>query len=138
MHTFLAVKPDGVQRDLIGEVIKRIEDKGLKIVGMKMIWLDEEKAKKHYQEHKDKEFFDELVGFITSKPIVAMAIKGEDAVSVVRDMIGSTNPKEANPGTIRGDYALDLTKNIVHAADSEETAERELELYFEEEEIYDY
>lgn len=138
MLTFLAVKPDGVKRGLVGEVIKRIEDKGLKIVGLKMIWLDKEKAKKHYHEHKQKEFFNELVDFITTKPIVAMAIEGEKAVSVVRNMIGNTDPKEAQPGTIRGDYALNLTKNIVHAADSKETAKRELDLYFDEEEIYNY
>lgn len=138
MKTFLAIKPDAVERNLIGEVIKRIEDKGLKIIGVKMIWLDQEKAEKHYQEHKDKPFFDELVDFITSKPIVAMAIEGEEAISVIRKMVGSTDPKEAEPGTIRGDFALDLTKNVVHAAASKETAERELSLYFDKEEIYEY
>ncbi len=138
MKTFLAIKPDAVEKKIIGEIIKRVEDKGLKIIGMKMIWLDEEKAKKHYEEHKDKSFFNELVDFITSKPIVAMAIEGEDAVSVIRKMIGVTDPKEANPGTIRGDYALDLTKNTVHASDSKETAEKELDLYFEEQELFNY
>lgn len=138
MKTFLGIKPDAVERNLIGEIIKRVEEKGLKIVGMKMIWLDNKKAEKHYEEHKEKEFFDELVNFITSKPIVALAIKGDEAVSVVRNMIGATDPKESQAGTIRGDFALDLTKNIVHAADSKETAERELDLYFNEEEIYDY
>ncbi|OKY77122.1 MAG: Nucleoside diphosphate kinase Ndk [Candidatus Methanohalarchaeum thermophilum] len=138
MKTFLAVKPDGVERGLVGEVIKRVEDRGLKIVGMKMIWLDEEMAEEHYEEHKDKEFFSELISYITSSPIVAMAIEGQNAVSVIRDMIGATNPSEASPGTIRGDYALDIEQNVVHAADSKETAERELNMYFDEEELHNY
>ncbi|WGI17303.1 nucleoside-diphosphate kinase [Methanonatronarchaeum sp. AMET-Sl] len=138
MRTFLAVKPDGVERGLIGEVIKRIEDKGLKIIGLKMIWLDREKAEEHYAEHKGKDFFNELIEYITSKPIVAMAIEGPDAVPVVRNLIGTTNPAEANPGTIRGDYGLEISENIVHAADSQENAERELNLYFNEEEFQEY
>ncbi|OUJ18966.1 Nucleoside diphosphate kinase Ndk [Methanonatronarchaeum thermophilum] len=138
MRTFLAVKPDGVKRGLVGEVIKRIEDKNLKIVGLKMIWLDREKAEKHYEEHKNKDFFNELIEYITSKPIVAMAIEGQNAVSVTRNLIGATDPSEAKPGTIRGDYGLEISENIVHAADSPENAERELNLYFNEKELQEY
>ncbi|RZN61897.1 nucleoside-diphosphate kinase [Methanonatronarchaeum sp. AMET6-2] len=138
MKTFLAVKPDGVERGLIGEVIKRVEDKGLKVTALKMIWLDREQAEKHYEEHKDKDFFNELIDYITSKPIVAMAIEGPNAVPTVRKLIGATNPAEAAPGTIRGDYGLEIDENIVHAADSPESAERELDLYFQEDEFQEY
>lgn len=138
MKTFLAVKPDGVERGLIGEVIKRVEDKGLKVTALKMIWLDREQAEKHYEEHKDKDFFNELIDYITSKPIVAMAIEGPNAVPTVRKLIGATDPAEAAPGTIRGDYGLEIDENIVHAADSPESAERELDLYFQEDEFQEY
>jgi nucleoside-diphosphate kinase len=132
------IKPDGVSRGLIGKVISRIEDKGLKIVGMKMIKLDENLAKKHYAEHKDKPFFESLISFITSAPSVAMAIEGKDAVRILRSIIGNTDPKESPIGTIRGDFGIDVGKNIVHASDSIESAKRELELFFSEEELVKY
>ncbi len=130
MHTFLMVKPDGVSRGLTGEVITRIERKGFVVTELKKRVISEELAKRHYGEHADKPFFDELVSFITSGPVVAMIVEGEDVVSTVRKMVGVTNPKEAAPGTIRGDYAVEIGSNIVHASDSDESAEREIELFF--------
>lgn len=137
-RTFLMVKPDGVVRGLIGEVISRIERKGLKIVALKMIWVSKELAEEHYKEHKGKNFYDGLIRYITSSPSVAMVIEGKDAISVVRAMIGKTNPKEAALGTIRGDLAMEIGRNVVHAADSEESAKREISLYFNEDEIFSY
>ncbi len=137
-RTFLMVKPDGVARGLIGEVISRIERKGLKIVALKMIWVSKELAEEHYKEHRGKNFYDGLIRYITSSPSVAMVIEGKDAISVVRAMIGKTNPKEAALGTIRGDLAMEIGRNVVHAADSEESAKREISLYFSEDEIFSY
>ena len=137
-RTFLMIKPDGVARGLIGEVISRIERKGLKIVAMKMLQVDRALAEEHYAEHKGKDFYPNLIDHITSSPSVAMVVEGKDAVSVVRAMIGKTNPKEADLGTIRGDLALEIGRNIVHAADSEESAKREISLYFTEDEILSY
>ncbi|RLI73015.1 nucleoside-diphosphate kinase, partial [Archaeoglobales archaeon] len=110
--TFVMVKPDGVQRGLIGEVISRLEKKGLKIVAMKMIKVEENLAKEHYAEHREKPFFGDLISYITSGPVVAMVVEGKDAVKVVRMLIGQTNPREALPGTIRGDYGMDVGRNI--------------------------
>jgi nucleoside-diphosphate kinase len=132
------IKPDGVQRGLVGEVIKRIERKGLKIVAMKMMKVSEELASKHYAEHKEKPFFKSLLDYITSGPVVAMVVEGKDAVKVVRTLVGATNPIEALPGTIRGDYGMDIGRNVIHASDSLESAEREISLFFDEEEIIDY
>lgn len=129
-RTLVLVKPDGVRRGLIGEVISRIERKKLKILAIKMMTVDQEPARRHYEEHTDKPFFADLVSFITSGPIVALAVEGELAVSVVRGLMGATDPKKANPGTIRGDYGLELTENIVHGSDSPESAKRELDLFF--------
>lgn len=137
-RTFVMVKPDGVQRGLVGEVIRRLERKGLKIVGLKMIWIQEELAMEHYSEHVEKPFFRSLVDYITSGPVVAMVVEGKDAVKVVRNIVGATNPAEALPGTIRGDFGLDIGRNVVHASDSLKSAEREISLFFDAEELLDY
>ena len=130
--TLLLVKPDGVRRGLIGEVIVRIERKKLQIVGLKMMDIDEGLARKHYEEHLEKPFFPDLLAFITSGPVVAMAVKGEEAISVMRVLMGATDPKKAAPGTLRGDLGLEVTENIVHGSDSQASAERELGLFFPE------
>ncbi len=137
-RTFIMIKPDGVQRGLIGEVIRRLERKGLKIVAMKMLWIQEELAKEHYAEHSEKPFFQALVDYITSGPVVAMVVEGKEAVKIVRTLVGATNPAEANPGTIRGDFGMDIGRNVVHASDSLESAEREISLFFDAEEIIEY
>jgi len=136
--TFVMVKPDGVQRSLIGTIISRLEQKGLQLVGMKLMQVTPELASRHYSEHKGKPFYESLINFITSGPVVAMAWKGKDAVAVVRNLMGKTNPKEALPGTIRGDLAIDLGHNVVHGSDSPESARRELDLFFDPSEIVDY
>ena len=130
MKTFFMIKPDGVQRNLIGQIISRVESKGFKITKIKMMTISKELAEEHYGEHKDKPFFDDLVSFITSGPVVAMQVEGEDAVLQVRNIMGATNPSESTPGSIRGDLATELDKNVVHGSDSEESAERELSLFF--------
>ena len=137
-RTLVLCKPDSVQRGLVGRIVSRFEDKGFKIIGLRMLRIDEGLAHTHYQEHIEKPFFPELVSFITSSPIVAMAIEGENAVEVVRGIMGVTNPQTAVPGTIRGDFGLSLTKNLVHGSDSLTSAERELALFFPPKEIYDY
>lgn len=131
-RTLVLVKPDGVRRRLIGEVLRRFEAKTFDIVAMKMMTMDEELAKRHYEEHVSKPFFPELLAFITSGPLVAMAVEGEEAVAVIRAMMGVTNPANAAPGTIRGDYGMITTENLVHGSDSPESAERELSLFFPE------
>jgi len=136
--TLVLVKPDGVQRGLIGTVIGRIENKGLKIAGLKLIHVSEELAKEHYGEHVDRPFFGDLVSFITSSPVVALAIEGDNAVAVMRTLMGGTNPQEAAPGTIRGDFGMTIGMNLVHGSDSPESAERELNLFFKKEEVLDY
>ena len=134
----MLVKPDGVQRGLIGTVIGRIENKGLKIAGLKLIHVSEELAKEHYGEHVDRPFFGDLVSFITSSPVVALAIEGDNAVAVMRTLMGGTNPQEAAPGTIRGDFGMTIGMNLVHGSDSPESAERELNLFFQKGEVLDY
>ena len=129
-RTLVLVKPDGVRRGLIGDVVARIERKGLKIRELQMRTLDPQTAKEHYAEHTEKPFFGELVDFITSGPLVAMAVEGPDAVKAVRTLMGATNPIEALPGSIRGDHATVITENIVHGSDSVTSAERELKLFF--------
>ncbi len=136
--TFLMVKPDGVQRGLIGEVISRIEDRGLRIDAMRMMNIDKKTAQEHYAEHEGKEFYGPLLDYITSGPVVTLAVTGDSAISVVRDMVGETDPRDAKPGTIRGDYGLDIARNIVHAADSKESAERELNIFFEKKGYQEY
>lgn len=136
--TFVMVKPDGIQRGLTGEVIKRLESKGLKLVGMKMLQVSNELAKEHYAEHSDKPFYDDLVNYITSSPVVAMVFEGKNAIGIVRTLVGATNPIEASPGTIRGDFGLEIGRNIVHASDSAQSVEREINLFFNQQEIFDY
>jgi len=137
-RTLVLCKPDAVQRGIVGRIVSRFEDKGFKVVGLKMMHVDENLARTHYQEHIEKPFFSELVEFITASPIVAMAVEGENAVEVVRGVMGTTNPQKATPGTIRGDFGLNLTKNLVHGSDSLASADRELALFFSEDEIYTY
>ena len=132
------LKPDALQRGILGEIISRFERKGLKIVGLKMDNLSDEKLDEHYAHHKDKPFFNDLKDFMKSLPVVLMVLEGTKAVEVVRKMAGSTRGAEADMGTIRGDFALGTTKNIVHASDSLENAELEIKRFFEEEEIFDY
>ena len=129
-QTLILVKPDGVRRRLVGEVIRRIEAKGFEIRELRMATIDESLAQKHYAEHVDKPFFGELVTFITSGPLVAMVVEGDEAVAGMRQIMGATNPIEATPGSIRGDYATVITENIVHGSDSPESAEREVNLFF--------
>ena len=129
-RTFVMVKPDGVRRRLVGEVISRLEQKGYDIVAMRLFTIDEDLADRHYAEHTEKPFFSELVSFITSGPVVAMAVEGAEAVLGCRQIMGATNPLEAVPGSIRGDHATEITFNIVHGSDSPESAARELELFF--------
>ena len=137
-RTLVLCKPDAVQRGLAGSVIGRLERKGLKIVGLKMMRVDESLANRHYAEHLEKAFYPDLRDFISSSPVIAMAIEGENAVDVVRRLVGATNPQEAAAGTIRGDFGLDLTMNLVHGSDSPASAKRELALFFSPEELHDY
>ena len=130
MKTFFMIKPDGVQRNLVGEIISRVEAKGFSITKIKMITISKELAEEHYGEHKDKPFFNDLVSFITSGPVVAMQVEGENVVLQIRNLMGATNPSESTPGSIRGDLATELDKNVVHGSDSDESAERELTLFF--------
>ena len=130
MKTFFMVKPDGVKRNIVGQVINRVEQEGFTISKMKMMNISTELAEDHYGEHKDKPFFQDLVSFITSGPVVAMQVEGEDVVSEVRRIMGATNPSDADAGTIRADFATKLEENVVHGSDSEESAERELSLFF--------
>lgn len=129
-RTFIMVKPDGVRRRLVGEVIRRIEAKGYDIREMKLFTMDEDLARKHYAEHVERPFFGELVNFIISGPVVAMIVEGADAVVGMRNLMGATNPIEATPGSIRGDFATVIGENIVHGSDSPESAERETNLFF--------
>lgn len=139
-RTFVMVKPDGVNRGLVGEVIGRLERRGLKLVAAKVIQLDRATAEEHYGEHVDKPFFEGLVEFITSGPVVPMVWEGDDATRQVRHMVGETDPVDANPGTIRGDFALDIGRNVVHASDHEDPGanEREINIFFDESELVDY
>lgn len=134
-RTLILVKPDGVRRGLAGKIISRFESKGLKLAAMKMIKVSPELSDKHYAEHVSKPFYPELKSFITSGPIVAMVIEGDKAVSVCRKLMGATKFFEAEPGTIRGDFAFSVTENLVHGSDSPESAAREIEIYFKAEEI---
>ncbi|MCM2605013.1 nucleoside-diphosphate kinase [Rossellomorea marisflavi] len=136
--TFLMVKPDGVQRGLIGDIVARFEKKGFQLAGAKLMNVSEELAKEHYGEHKERPFFGELVDFITSGPVFAMVWQGENVITTARGMMGATNPKDANLGTIRGDFGLTVGKNIIHGSDSYESAVREIGLFFKEEELLEY
>lgn len=137
-RTLVLCKPDTVQRQLVGRVISRLEEKGLKIIGMKMLRVDEDLARQQYQEHVEKAFFSDLISFITASPVVAIAAEGNNAVEVVRRLMGATDPQDAAAGTIRGDFGLNLTKNMVHGSDSLGSAKRELALFFSREELQDY
>ncbi len=134
-RTFLAIKPDGVQRALVGEIIQRFEAKGFTLVGLKFMEVSRELAEQHYDVHREKPFFHGLVEFITSGPVVAMVWEGEGVVAAARKMIGSTNPLSAEPGTIRGDFGVNIGRNIIHGSDAAETAQREVSLWFKEEEL---
>lgn len=136
--TFLMVKPDGVQRNLIGEIVNRFERKGFQLVGAKLMSIPQQLAETHYGEHKERPFFGELVDFITSGPVFAMVWEGENVIATARGMMGATNPKDAAPGTIRGDFAVTVGKNVIHGSDSPESAEREISLFFKEEELVSY
>lgn len=137
-QTFIAIKPDAVQRGLIGQIIERIERKGFKMVGMKFMQVSQELAEKHYAEHVGKPFFDPLIRFITSGPIVAMVWEGENVIESMRKMMGATNPQNADVGTIRGDFAVVMGRNVIHGSDSPASAEREINLFFDQEERVDW
>ena len=136
--TLVLIKPDAVQRGLSGEIIARLERRGLKLVGMKMLHVSQDLAHRHYGAHVDKPFFGSLVDFITSSPLIAIAVEGENAVDVVRTTMGATNPVDASPGTVRGDFGLTIGMNLIHGSDSPESAGTELALFFDENEIIDY
>ncbi|MCP1312063.1 nucleoside-diphosphate kinase [Paenibacillus tyrfis] len=136
--TFLMIKPDGVQRGLIGKLVQRFEDKGFQLIGSKLMVITKEQAESHYAEHKEKPFFGELVQFITSGPVFAMVWQGDNVIALSRAMMGKTNPLDAAPGTIRGDYAVHTGNNIIHGSDSPESAEREIANFFKPEELLAY
>jgi len=137
-RSLVLIKPDAVQRALTGQIISRLERKGLKIAAMKMLRMDKDLANRHYAVHKGKPFFDDLVGFITSGPLVAIVFQGENAVQVIRQMMGETDPVKATAGTIRGDFGIDIGHNLVHGSDSPENASKEIDLFFSPKEILDY
>ncbi len=137
-RTLVLIKPDGVQRGLVGAIISRLEARGLKIVAMKMLQMDREMASQHYDVHRQRPFFQGLVEFITTSPIIAMVLEGSNAVELVRRSMGTTDPVQAEPGTIRGDLAVEIGRNLIHGSDSLETAATEISFFFKSEEIMDY
>ena len=137
-RSLVLIKPDAVQRGLAGEIISRLEKKGLKIVAMKMLHMDKNLAQRHYAIHKGKAFFDALVNFITSSPVIAIVFQGKNAVEIIRQMMGETDPAKAYRGTIRGDFGIDIGHNLVHGSDSLENASKEIDLFFSAEEIFNY
>jgi len=137
-RTLVLVKPDGVQRQLVGRIIERYEERGLKLAGLKLVRVDRDHAERHYEAHREKPFFAGLVDFITSAPLVAAALEGPNAIAIVRAMNGATRPHEAEPGSIRGDFAVETAQNLVHASDSPENAAAELALWFKPEELLSY
>ncbi len=137
-RTLILLKPDALQRGLAGRIIARLEDRGLKIVGLKLMQMDMDTAKRHYAEHVEKPFFQGLADFMMSRPLVAMAVEGKDVVDVVRSTVGATNPLKAAPGTIRGDLGRDIGRNLIHASDSPESAARELGIFFKPAELLFY
>ncbi len=137
-RTLVIIKPDGVKRGLLGEVVSRFERRGLKIIGLRMTWLSEEKAQHLYAPHRGKVFYRGLVDFMTSGPVVAMAVEARSAIRIVRNMIGALRPEESVPGSVRGDYSLDLRHNVIHASDSPENAARELAVFFDDSELLEY
>jgi len=136
--TLVIIKPDAINRDLVGTIIKRFEQKGLKIVGMKMVHLDPYVLKEHYAHHKDKDFFKELISYMSSIPSIVVALEGKDACAVVRKMVGSTLGRDAEPGTIRGDFSVSNQANLVHAAENSEAAEKEIKRFFDKKDLFDY
>ena len=137
-RTLVLVKPDGVQRLLTGRILARFEERGLKVVGLKLVAVGRDLAERHYDVHRERPFFTGLVDFISSSPLVAVALEGPNAIAVVRAMVGATRPNEAAPGTIRGDFALETAQNLIHASDGPETASAELALWFEPDELVEY
>jgi len=137
-RTFVAIKPDGVQRGLVGQIVSRFEAKGFKLVGLKLVSVSRELAEQHYDVHKDKPFFKGLVEFIISGPVAAMVWEGDGVVAGARKLIGATNPITAEPGTIRGDFGLNIGRNLIHGSDAVETARTEIDLWFKEEELADW
>ncbi|MGQ9545640.1 MAG: nucleoside-diphosphate kinase [Dehalococcoidia bacterium] len=137
-RTLVLIKPDAVQRGLAGEIISRLERKGLQIVAMKMLRVDKGLAQRHYAIHKGKAFFDDLVSFISSGPIIAIVLQGKNVVEMIRRMMGETDPTKAQPGTIRGDFGIDIGHNLIHGSDSAETASQEIDLFFSKEEVFTY
>lgn len=137
-RTFVAIKPDAVQRNLIGEILKRVEQKGLKVVALKMLRPSRDLVSQHYKEHKDAYYFTDLVDFFLSGPIVTMVLEGCNAIDIVRKVVGKTQPEDADPGTIRGDYCFGKGRNLVHASDSMSSAKREIELWFSSDELVPY
>lgn len=137
-RTFIAIKPDGVQRQLIGEIICRFETKGFTLVGLKFMKVSRELAEQHYDVHREKPFFSGLVEFITSGPVTAMVWEGDGVIAAARKMIGATNPLSAEPGTIRGDFGVNIGRNLIHGSDAVETAQREIELWFKAQELVDW
>jgi nucleoside-diphosphate kinase len=136
--SLVLIKPDALQRGLAGEIISRLEKKGLKIVAMKMLHMDKNLAQRHYAIHKGKAFFDDLVNFITSSPVIAIVFQGKNAVEIIRQMMGETDPAKASRGTIRGDFGIDIGHNLVHGSDSLENASKEIDLFFSAKEIFNY
>ena len=137
-RSLVLIKPDAIQRGLAGEIISRLERKGLKIVAMKMLHMDKNLAQRHYAIHKGKAFFDDLVSFITSSPLIAIVFQGKNAVEIIRQMMGETDPAKASSGTIRGDFGIDIGHNLIHGSDSLENASKEIDLFFSAEEIFNY
>ena len=137
-RTLILVKPDGMQRGLAGEIISRLEARGLRIVGLRMLRVDEALAKRHYAEHEGKPFYDGLIAYITSSPIIAAVLEGTRAIEVVRKTMGATNPADAEPGTIRGDLSVELGRNLIHGSDGPDSAAREIALFFDESQLFDY
>jgi nucleoside-diphosphate kinase len=139
-HTFVMIKPDGVQRAIVGELLTRFEKVGFKIIALKMFWMDQEFSRRHYAEHVDKPFYQEMENFITEGPVLAFVLEGRGAIAAVRKMIGAMRPEESAPGTIRGDYAHALgdTRNVIHASSSADDAAQEIKLWFDRSEIYSY
>ncbi|MBN2110684.1 MAG: nucleoside-diphosphate kinase [Methanosarcinaceae archaeon] len=137
-QTYIMIKPDAVQRGLIGEIVARIEKRGLKISAMRMNLMSEESAKEHYREHAEKPFFKSLIDYVTSGPSVSMVVEGKDAIAIMRAVNGATDPVNATPGTIRGDFAIETGRNVVHASDSPESASREISIHFKDAEIINY
>ncbi|MFH1127098.1 MAG: nucleoside-diphosphate kinase [archaeon] len=137
-RTLILLKPDAVQRGIIGDILSRFEHKGLKIAGLRMLWISHALAEKHYKEHAGKPFYGSLLDFIKSGPVVALVLEGDDAIATIRKMVGATNPLDAAPGTIRHDFGMHTGRNLIHASDSKKSSEKEISLFFDIDEIMEY